>query len=61
MKIIATQVELKIKLHKCLEFRNEEKSQVDRFKNILVRVMGNVTSDSEITFEYRLKAMKELL
>ena len=61
MNIIAMQVEIKIKLHSCLEFRNLDKHMVDQQKNIFIKHMGNITKDSEFTFEYRLKSVKKLL
>ena len=61
MRIIATKVEVNIKLHKALEFRNEDLKQIDQNSNTLNRTFGNVTSSSEMTFEYRLKPVKKLI
>lgn len=58
---LATNVQVKFKLHKGLEFRNEEESAMQDNKTTLVKNLGNVTEDSEVTFEYRLKPIKELL
>ena len=51
----------KVKLHKGLEFRNEDPSHLSEDKTLMVRELGNVTEDTEITFEYRLKSIKELV
>jgi hypothetical protein len=59
--VIATKVVLKVKLHKGLEFRNEDILNLSEDKSLLVKELGNVTEETEVTFEYRLKPMKELL
>lgn len=61
LPVIATNVILKVKLHKGLEFRNENTASLSEDKSLLVKELGNVTQETEITFEYRLKTMKELL
>mmetsp|Transcript_24445 Transcript_24445/g.24031 ORF Transcript_24445/g.24031 Transcript_24445/m.24031 type:complete len:292 (+) Transcript_24445:1053-1928(+) len=61
LPVIATKVVLKVKLHKGLEFRKEDPLSLSEDKTILVKELGNVTDETEITFEYRLKPMKELL
>lgn len=53
--IIATDVTMKVFIHKGLEFRNEEEEQLGKDKSVLTKIMGNVTADSEMTFEYRIK------
>ena len=58
---IATQVTCKVKLHKGLEFRNEDPLNLSEDRSLMVRELGNVNEETEITFEYRLKGMKELL
>jgi hypothetical protein len=59
--VIATKVELKVKLHKGLEFRNELPSLLSADKTILSKELGNVTEDTDVTFEYKLKSIKELI
>ena len=59
--IIATNVELKVKLHKGLEFRNENPLFLNEDKTILTRQLGNVNEQTEVTFEYKMKKVKELL
>ena len=58
--IIATDVKMKVILHNGLEFKNEEEEQLNVFKNVLTKELGNVTSDSELTFEYKVKDIEEL-
>jgi len=50
-----------VKLHKGLEFRNEDPLSLSEDKTIMVKELGNVTEETEITFEYRLKPVSELL
>ena len=59
-EVIATRVVVKVKLHKALEFRNEDDQDLSKEKTILTRDVGNVTEDSEITFEYRVKNRDKL-
>ena len=61
LPVIATNVVTKIKLHKGLEFRNEDPVNLSEDKTLMVRDLGSVTQETEITFEYRLKALKELV
>lgn len=50
-----------MKLHKGLEFRNEVAEAMNADKTILTRELGNVTEDTDVTFEYKLKSIKELV
>jgi Mg-chelatase subunit ChlD len=59
-EVIATKVTAKIKLHKALEFRNEDESDLNKDHTLLKKELGNVTEESEITFEYRVKSKKVL-
>lgn len=56
--VIATNVVTKVKLHKGLEFRNEEEANLSEDKSLIVKQLGNVTEETDITFEFRLKSMK---
>lgn len=58
--VIATNVKMKVIIHKGLEFRNEEEENLNAQKNVLTRHLGNVTADSEMTFEYKVKDLEEL-
>ena len=61
LPVIATNVVTKIKLHKGIEFRNEDPVNLSEDRCILAKQLGNVTDETEITFEYRLKSIKELV
>ena len=58
--VIASNVVARVKLHKGLQFRNEAVQALSEDKSLLVREVGNVTEDTEITFEYTLKPTNEL-
>ena len=49
---LATNVVLKVKLHKGLEFRNEQPVNLSEDRTILSRDLGNVYADTDVTFEY---------
>lgn len=55
--VIATNVIVKVKLHKGLQFRNEAASNLSHENTFLVKDMGNVTEDSIFTFEYTIKSI----
>jgi hypothetical protein len=59
--IIASNVVAEIKLHKGLMFRNENPEWLSEDKTTLRRDLGNVTLDTEITFEYTLKGISDLV
>jgi len=59
--LIASNVQLKVKLHKGLKFRREDKESLKQNNTLLVRDIGNVTEDSQITFEYSLKPINEII
>jgi hypothetical protein len=58
---LATKVQLKVKLHKGLEFRNEPLTNLSADKTVLNKDFGNVYADTDLTFEYQLKSVKDLL
>ena len=49
-----------MKLHKGLQFRNENIENLSEDKSLLTRDLGNVTLDTEITFEYTLQKISVL-
>lgn len=59
--VLATNVVLKVKLHKGLEFRNELPQNLSDDNTVLIKDFGNVNEDTEITFEYRIKSVKKLV
>ena len=58
--VIATDVEVKVRIHQALEFRNVDVQDVQHEGSLLVKFLGNVTEDQEMTFEYKLKKLEEL-
>ncbi|XP_070541916.1 circularly permutated Ras protein 1-like [Ptychodera flava] len=54
--VIATNVTAKLRLHRGLYFRNEESVH----DNYATRTIGNVTADSEITFEFGVRKKSDL-
>jgi len=44
-----------------LEFRNEDLANISEDKSLMARDLGNVTDETEFTFEYRLKSIKDLI
>ena len=57
---IATNVTVKVLLHKAFEFTNEDESNLNRSKTLLRKVVGNATEESKITFEYKIKDAEDL-
>ncbi len=58
---IATNVKMVIKLHRAFQFRNQAEDLLSHEQSTLTRDLGSVTSSTEVTFEYRLKKLKEIL
>lgn len=44
-----------------MEFRNETEANLTCERTVLSREFGNVNEDTEVTFEYRMKPVRELL
>jgi hypothetical protein len=57
--LIATKVSAVVKIHRGLTFRNVDEYVVDQ--NTLRRELGNVTADTEFTFEYYVRPKTEAL
>lgn len=60
-QVLATKVQLKVKLHRGLEFRNELVANLSSENTILTKDFGNVNEDTDICFEYQMKPLRELL
>jgi hypothetical protein len=58
---LATKVVLKVKLHKGLEFRNEQAINLSDDRTVLNKDFGNVYADTDLNFEYQLKPINELV
>lgn len=59
--IIASNVVAKVKLHQGMTFRNENPDHIDEDGALMTREVGNVTAETEITFEYTMKKISELV
>ena len=59
-KIIATEVQAFVVLHKALKFKNESPESLEQGGSKLHKNVGNVTQLSEFTFEYSMKNSEEL-
>jgi hypothetical protein len=59
--VLATKVQLKVKLHKGLEFRNELVTNLSYSNTLLSKDFGNVNEDTDVCFEYQMKPLRELL
>lgn len=44
-----------------MEFRNEDPALLSEDKSLLGKELGNVNDETEFTFEYRLKSIKDLV
>lgn len=44
-----------------MEFRNEDPKNLNADKTVLAKDIGNVTLETEITFEYTMKPISELV
>ena len=58
--IIATNVELKVKIHKGFTFRNENPENVSQDGSLMTRQIGNASEGQEVTIEYCTKSSEEL-
>ena len=58
--VIGTQVDVKIRLHPALKFRNEEEEYLSENRAVYLKNVGNVTVRTTLTFEYQNKTDTEL-
>lgn len=59
--VLATNTQLRVKLHQGLEFRNELLANLSANNTILSKDFGNVNEDTDICFEYQMKPLRQLL
>jgi hypothetical protein len=60
--MVASDVTIRIKLHKYLKFRNEASQNLSNENSTLTRHVGNASDENvDFTFEYELKSIQELL
>ncbi|CAI2360406.1 unnamed protein product [Moneuplotes crassus] len=60
VKPIATNVTVKVRLHQALEFKNELSKNLSADKTLMTKKLGNVDSQTEVAFGYRLKDPDQL-
>mmetsp|Transcript_29825 Transcript_29825/g.34176 ORF Transcript_29825/g.34176 Transcript_29825/m.34176 type:complete len:94 (+) Transcript_29825:108-389(+) len=59
-EIIATNVSVRVHLHKAMQFKNENELYMNVDKTLMNKSIGNATNESEITFEYKIKDPADL-
>jgi hypothetical protein len=59
-EVVATNVKVKVKLHKLMHFRNEESKNMKDNETTLVKEIGNATKESELFVEYCFKKSEEI-
>ena len=59
-KAIASDVEIKINLNKCMTFRDEEKKDLINDESSIIKKIGNVTKEKETYFELKYKESTKL-
>ena len=60
-EIVATNVNISVKLHKALEFRNEDKNNLSNGNSDLIKHIGNATNETELYTEYTVKRSDDLI
>lgn len=60
-EIVATNVNISIRLPSIFEFRNEEEKYLQDSKSIYSKDIGNVTNETELFVEYTTKSVDELV
>ena len=59
-RVIASDVEIKMNLNRCLTFRDEEKENMINDGSTIIKNIGNVTKEKETYFELKFKHSKNL-
>jgi hypothetical protein len=59
-EVVATNVRVKVKLHKIMHFRNEEEKDIKNNGSTLIKEVGNATKESELYIEYNFKSSDEI-
>jgi len=59
-EVLGTQVDVKLRLHQGLKFRNEDQEFLKERASLFQKNVGNVTARTELTFEYELRSDEEL-
>jgi hypothetical protein len=59
-RVLASNVEARIRIHKALEFRNVLEGKLESNNTVLVKDVGNVTESTKLSFEYKVKDSEEI-
>jgi hypothetical protein len=59
-ELVARDVDVKIRLHRCIAFRNEEPAFLADENSLYQKHIGNITAHTELTFEYSMKSDEDL-
>ena len=54
---MGTKVQLQVRLHKALEFKNEDEENLGEEGTLFIKEVGNATIKSRVAFEYQLKSL----
>lgn len=53
-------VEARIRLHRAMNFRNEEKQNLKENDSLLIKEFANATANTKISFEYEVRCEEDL-
>lgn len=59
-KVLGSNVEIKLFLHKAMEFRNEDGKNLEDNNRVLVKKVGNATESSVVSAEFAARKAKEI-
>jgi len=59
-EVLATKVDIKVRLSKCMKFRKEEEMYLAEEGSVYQKEVGNATLNTKLTFEYTLREEDEL-
>ena len=59
-QVVASNVKVKVKLHKLMQFRNDDENLLQDNGSTLVKELGNVTKETELYVEYSFRPSEEI-
>ena len=59
-EVVGLNVSAKIKLHRAMVFRNEEKASLKENETVLIKDFANATVNTKISFEYEVRCEEDL-
>lgn len=59
-ELVATKVKLVVRLHRALEFRNEDFASIKNDGTLFEKDVGNATVKTRVTFEYQAKSKEQI-